>query len=122
MTQRPHQNGFTLIEMLVALAVFAIAALALLRLDGVAISTAGDLAARSGATLVAQNAAALIETDPTPPILGASSAQVENGGRRFDVRRNVVPTADARLLRVDLLVSEQNGGGRARLTLIKRVR
>ena len=39
--------GFTLIEMLVALSVFAIAALALMRLDGYAISTAADLDARA---------------------------------------------------------------------------
>ena len=121
-----NPNGFTLIEMLIALAVFAIAALALLRLDGVAVATAGDLAARSGATLVAQNAAALIETDPAPPTLGTATSSVSNGGRRFALRQTVVPTGDARLVRVDLLVAEDSGvgdrrGGQARLTLIKRV-
>ena len=40
--------GFTLIEMLVALSVFAIAALALMRLDGSALSTAAVVDARAG--------------------------------------------------------------------------
>ena len=108
--------------MLVALAVFAIAALALLRLDGVAVATAGDLAARSGASLVVQNAAALIESDPSPPILGTTDTAVTNGGRNFNVRQIVTPTPDARLVRVDLLVINEGGLGRARLTMIKRVR
>ncbi len=43
MVQSNREAGFTLIEMLVALAVFSLAALALLRLDGFAIATAVDL-------------------------------------------------------------------------------
>ena len=43
------RNGSTLLELLVALAVFSIAALALLRLDAVAVATTADLAAREGA-------------------------------------------------------------------------
>ena len=115
-------NGFTLIEMLVALAVFSIAALALLRLDGFAVATTADLAARAGATLVAENEAALIATDPAPPILGTSSREHGNGGRNFVIRQAVTPTADQRLVRVDLTVIERGSGARALLTLIKRVR
>jgi prepilin-type N-terminal cleavage/methylation domain-containing protein len=43
-----NRNGFTLLEMLVALAVFSIAALALLRLDAVSVATASELKAREG--------------------------------------------------------------------------
>jgi general secretion pathway protein I len=115
-------NGFTLIEMLVALAVFSIAALALLRLDGFAVATTADLAARAGATLVAENEAALIATDPAPAILGTSTREHSNGGRSFVIQQAVAPTADQRLVRVDLAVIDRGSGARALLTLIKRVR
>lgn len=118
---RQSEDGFTLLEMLVALSVFALAALALLRLDGVAVRTTADLAARQAAELVAQNEAALVQTDPAPPTIGTATRVVENGGRRFTVAQQVTPTADRRLVRVDLLVTELGATGRARLTLIKRV-
>lgn len=116
-----NESGFTLIEMLVALAVFGLAALALLRLDGFAVSTAADLSARQAAALVAQNEAALIRTDPAPPVLGGATRIVDNGGRRFTVQQRATPTADRRLVRVDVLVTELGSMGRATATLIKRV-
>ena len=114
-------NGFTLIEMLVALAVFAIAALALLRLDGFAIGTAADLDARSMASLVARNEAALATTDPGPIVRGSTTSNVTNGGRSFTVRKTVKPTDDRRLVRIDLLVTVQGSTGRAAMTIVKRV-
>jgi general secretion pathway protein I len=79
------RNGFTLLEMLVALAVFSIAALALLRLDAVSVATATDLKAREGAMLVAENEAARITTDPAPPPLGNATRRLVNGGQSFVV-------------------------------------
>ena len=114
-------NGFTLIEMLVALAVFSLAALALLRLDGFAIATAVDLDGRMAAQIVLQNEAALITSDPGPIVRGSTSANVTNAGRRFAIRRVITPTADARLVRIDLTAVESGGAGRAALTLVKRV-
>lgn len=116
-----HEDGFTLIEMLVALAVFSLAALALLRLDGFAIATAVDLDARMAAQIVVQNEAALITTDLGPIVRGATSGTVTNAGRDFTVRRTITPTADARLVRIDLIAIERGGAARSALTLIKRV-
>jgi general secretion pathway protein I len=116
------RNGFTLLELLVALAVFSIAGLALLRLDAVAVSTAADLQAREGAMLVAENEAALLASDPAPPPLGESSRTVVNGGRSFAVRQLVSPTPDPRLARVDLFVTPADGRGSVGLTLVRRVR
>lgn len=115
------RNGFTLLELLVALAVFSIAALALLRLDAVAVATAADLGARQGTLLVAENEAALLATDPTDPPLGTSTRNVTNGGRSFVVTRMVQRTPDPRLLRIDLVAAEANGG-RSALTVVRRVR
>lgn len=115
------RNGFTLLELLVALAVFSIAALALLRLDAVAVATTADLSARAGAMLVAENEAARIQTEPGPATLGSSDRTIANGGRQFLVRETVTPTPDRRLVRVDLVVRDAQGSGRAGLTLFRRL-
>ena len=115
------EAGFTLIEMLVALAVFSIAALALLRLDGFALSTTADLDTRALARIVVENEAALALTDPPPVLRGSSQRVVQNGGYRFNVIRNVTPTADMRLVRIDLVAVAEDSGRRAGLTVIKRV-
>ncbi len=116
-----REAGFTLIEMLVALSVFSIAALALLRLDAYAVATAAEIDARIMAGLVVQNEAVLAATDPGPVVRGTTAISVTNGGRRYAVQRNVSPTADGRLVRIDLVAVEQGSTGRAMLTMIKRV-
>lgn len=117
----PSETGFTLLEMLVALSVFAIAALALARLDSFAIATAASLDERSMAILVARNEAALAATDPGPVVRGSTASSVTNGGRRFQVRRTVTPTDDRRLVRIDIVALEQGSGTRSAMTLVKRV-
>lgn len=117
----PSEAGFTLLEMLVALSVFATAALALARLDTFAVATAADLDARGMATLVVRNEAAMAMTDPGPVIRGSTASSVLNGGRKFDVRRTVTPTADQRLVRIDIVAVEQASGARAAMTVVKRV-
>jgi general secretion pathway protein I len=115
------EAGFTLIEMLVALSVFSIAALSMLRLDGYAVATAADIDARIMAGLVVHNEAALAATDPGPVVRGRTTSSVTNGGRRYALQRTVTPTADGRLVRIDLVAIEQGSTGRATLTMVKRV-
>lgn len=115
------EAGFTLIEMLVALSVFSIAALALLRLDAFAIATAADVDARAMAELVVQNEAALAATDAGAVVRGNSQRQVTNGGRTFLVQRTVTPTDDQRLVRIDISAISEGSPGRAMLTMVKRV-
>src|SRR3546814_3358742 len=50
-----HETGFTLLEMLVALAVFSLAALALIRLQSVTLHTAAGLDGKTLGQIVAHN-------------------------------------------------------------------
>ncbi|WP_033075600.1 type II secretion system minor pseudopilin GspI [Sphingopyxis sp. MWB1] len=119
---RRGEGGFTLLEMLVALSIISIAALTLVRLDAYAVRTAGDLDESSMAGIVAQNRAVELWTDPTPPTIGASSHAARNGGRDWRIEQQVARTADADLLRVDLLVRPVSGRGQAALTIIRPAR
>lgn len=107
---RPAPNGFTLLELLVALAVFAIAALALLQMEGASIARTADLDQRLLREIVAQNMAAEILTDPAPPALGSASGSIENAGRRFQWTRTVAPLPDYGVLGITLSVQETTVG------------
>lgn len=120
MGPRRHEQGFTLVEMLVALAVFSIAALALMRLDIYAITQTSAIADARLADIVARNEAALASTDPSLTV-GESRSSLTNGGSTFEIVRRVTPTDDRRLVRVDIAAVQQAGRGRAVLTLVKRV-
>ncbi|MGH6650901.1 MAG: type II secretion system minor pseudopilin GspI [Sphingopyxis sp.] len=116
------ENGFTLLEMLVALSIISIAALTLVRLDAFAVRTAGDLDETTIAGIVAQNRAVELWTDPAPPTIGSSAIGVSNAGRNWRVEQRVAKTADDSLLRIDLLVRPENGRGQAALTIIRSSR
>lgn len=111
-------NGFTLLELLVALSVFAIAALALLQMEGASIARTADLDQRLLREIVAQNMAAEILTDPAPPAAGSASGTIENAGRRFQWTRTVAPLADYGVLGITLSVHETTvGAGSQAFTL-----
>jgi general secretion pathway protein I len=115
--KRSAQQGFTLLEMLVALAVFSLAALALIRLQSVTIRTAADLDGKTLARMVASNLMVELQTDPVAPTIGDTQGEAENAGRKWRWTRHVSHTDDERLLRVDLTVAGEGAAGAANQTL-----
>lgn len=118
---RSAERGFTLLEMLVALAVFSLAALALVRLQGVTLRTAADLDSKALGQIVARNLMVEVQTDPLPPSVGEDDGDLENGGRRWHWSRTVKPTDDQRLLQVDLTVDGQPGASPVVLSFVRAV-
>ena len=119
--RRAAERGFTLIEMLVALAVFSLAALALLRLGGASATNAAQLQDQALAQIVARNLAAEVLTDPAPPPFGTLNGEAINGGRRWLWTRTTGRSPEPRLQQIEIrVVGEAGGPGRATLIVFRR--
>jgi general secretion pathway protein I len=103
---RPDANGFSLIELLVALAVFSLAVMALINLAGENARAASALETRALASVVAENRAVEVSAAPAAPPVGVQAGEEEAGGRRWRWVRRVGPTPDPDVLRVDISVYE----------------
>jgi len=82
-SENPTQNGFTLVEMLVALSLFSLAALALVRLQGTTTQSTGRLEEQLYSQITANNLAALALSDPLAPAIGTTKGEMLNGGREL---------------------------------------
>jgi general secretion pathway protein I len=121
MSRSDAESGFTLIEMLVALAIFSLAALALLRLGGATAANSARVESQAMAMIVARNLAAETLTDPEAPAFGIAGGEVVNGGRRWRWTRSVARSPEARIQQIEISVQPTGDGfGRAQLTIFRR--
>ena len=118
-SNRQPQAGFSLIEMMVALAVFALAAMALIRLEGAIIRSASSLDRTMMAQIVARNVAVETLTDARPPVTGISNGVEDNGGRSWNWQRIAAPLGDQGAVRIDVTVSDTTGTALGRLTVVR---
>lgn len=116
---RYAEHGFTLIEMMVALAVFSLAGLALIRLEGATIRSAAILDNTLMAQIVARNVAVEALTDERPPTRGTIAGTETNGGRVWRWQRLASPIGDQGAMRIDVSVTDPDGGTAGRLTVIR---
>lgn len=106
------QTGFTLVEVLVALAVISIALLAALRAAGQATATAGDLREHLLAGWVAQNRLAEHRARGDWLPLGIQNGAATEGGAAFAWREEVISTPNPSFRRLDIFVSTPGGDAR----------
>ena len=114
-----NERGFTLIEILVALAVFALAALALIRLQSASVRGVVVLDRTLLANMVARNVALDAVTEARTPTLGRSGGAEANGGQAWRWTRQVTPTGDPRIVRIDVAVQGASGQVLGRATMVR---
>ena len=120
--RRSAARGFTLIELMVALAVFSLAAITLLRVQGVSSRTASELEVRTIGQIVANNVAAVVLSDPVLPTLGTTTGAVQNGGLNWRWTRTTQRTADVRIARIDIAVATDDGRPGGALSVARTVK
>lgn len=104
MTSRRRPVGFTLIEVMVALAIVAIALAAGLRATSALTSNALRQSSVLLAHLCAENELVRVRLARQMPGIGDTTAACEQGGRSFEVRMSVRPTPNPSFQRVDAQV------------------
>ncbi len=98
------RGGFTLVEVLVALAIISIALLAALRVAGGGTSSVGELRARLLARWVAENLLAEQRARGEWLPLGMQRGKEREGGIEFAWREEVIATPNVTFRRVDIRV------------------
>jgi general secretion pathway protein I len=101
---RGRARGFTLIEILVALLVLAIALAATARSLGAATDTTAALRDRALARWVAEDHLTTLELQHAWPDLNVKEGDAEMGGRPFRWREETTSTPAARMRRVEVSV------------------
>ena len=102
--RKGRRDGFTLVEVLVALAIISIALLAALRVAGGGTNSVGELRGRLLAGWVAQNLLAEQRARGDWPSLGILSGIQRQGGIDFTWREEVITTPNAAFRRVNVRV------------------
>jgi general secretion pathway protein I len=97
--------GFTLIEVLVALAIIAIALLAALRAAGQSTNSVNELRARLLAGWVADNLLAQHRAFHDWPLPGSQHGKQSEGNIAFSWREEIITTPNSAFRRIDVFVS-----------------
>lgn len=120
-----RQSGFTLVEVLVAVAVLAIAMAAIITTMARQADNAGYLRQKTIAVWVAHNRLAELQLERSPPSTGRTEGKAEMSGAEWTWTAEVKTTQDERLHRVDVSVAgpvqkgrpaTQKGGFLAQIT------
>jgi len=106
-------RGFTLLEVLVALAIFASVSAVVLTAAGRSLTNAGRLEELTLAGWIADNRISELQLQQTPPAIGRETQELDYGSRRWQTLSEIEASADPGLLRVTVWVALQMPRGRS---------
>lgn len=98
------QRGFTLLETLVAVAVFATAAMGMISLNTNTLHISGQLEDRMLARLVAENVVVTTVTDPEFQIAGRTTGEESQRQHLFEWERVIRPASQDDILEITVRV------------------
>ena len=114
-------RGFTLLEVLVALAIFAMVAASVLSASARSLQNASRLEDKTLAMWIADNRLNELQLEQTPPSSGRNQGELEFAGRRWEWRTQVDSTAEQDMRRVIVWVAAKPLG-RERGSIEERAR
>lgn len=97
-------RGFTLLEVMVALAIFALVAASALTASARSLQTAARLEDKTLALWIADNRLIELQLQRQPPAEGRQQGKLEYAGRRWQWQSQVEATTDPALRRVTLRI------------------
>ncbi|HYA37370.1 MAG TPA: type II secretion system minor pseudopilin GspI [Candidatus Methylomirabilis sp.] len=103
---RPPPRGFTLVEVLVALAVLAIALAAVMRAMAQAIDTTATLREHEVALWVAENRLIQHQMGQDWPSVDTTDGDADLGGRKWYWREQVSSTPEPKMRRIEITIRE----------------
>ncbi len=115
---RPLSRGFTLVEVLVALAVLAIALAAVMRAMAQAIDTTASLREHNVALWVAQNRLVEHEMRRDWPAADTIDGEAEMGGEKWFWREQVSTTPEPKIRRIEITVRRTDDAKDSRARLV----
>ncbi len=104
-------RGFTLLEVLVALAIFASVSAVVLTAAGRSLTNAGRLEELTLAGWIADNRISELQLQQIPPSIGRETQELDYGSRKWQTLSEI--EADPGLLRVTVWVALQTPRGRS---------
>ncbi|PTQ73754.1 type II secretion system minor pseudopilin GspI [Pseudomonas sp. GV071] len=105
-------GGFTLLEVLVALAIFALVAASVLGVSARSLQTAARLEDKTLAMWIADNQLSEMQLAPSPPGDGDQQGQVDFANRQWQWQSTVENTSEPTMRRVTVWVAGRDERGR----------
>lgn len=112
-----RQSGFTLLEVLVALAIFATVAASVLATSSRSLVVAQQVEVKTLAGWIADNRMIELQLKVPTQGEGREDKRLEYGGREWDIHSEISPTSDKGMRRVTVWVAlkaERGGAGSTR--------
>ncbi len=104
-------RGFTLLEILIALAILAITSIALLSQSQHSVATRSALQEKTLGLWIAENSMDTLRAEQRWPATGADSEEVEVSEREWQVTTEVIETARPDMRRVTVAINTRSQSG-----------